>query len=99
MANSILLHRALSRRLGGLGLSDFLRYLGRLGIATGVMAAVIAVWMLAIPPASLARWALVAWLFGGIALACVAYFWTANRLNVNEFAGILAGLKRRFKRR
>lgn len=99
VANSVLLHRALSRRLGGLGLGDFVRYLGKLAVATGVMAGVIAAWMWCIPPAGLARWALAAWLAGGIGLACVAYFWTAHRMQVNEFAGLVAGLRRRFRRK
>ncbi len=99
VANSVLLHRALSRRLGGLGVGEFARYLGKLAAATAVMAGVVALWMWALPPAGLLGWGLAAWLAGAIAVACVAYFWTAHRLHVNEFAGLTAGVRRRFRRK
>ena len=99
VANSVLLHVLLGRRLGGLGLPELLKRAARIALATVAMG--LALWaMIALfPPHLPSRLALIGWILCALAVAGATYLVSASLLGVNELQTLFGALRRRFSRR
>lgn len=98
--NTVAFFVLLRKRLGGLDSHALLSRAARITLATAVMIAALlgfdALW----PAASVSgRGLLLVWVLVALGLSALAYLGVASLARVNELSGILASLKRRFRRK
>lgn len=99
VANSVLLHYLLARRLGALGLGAFFGRVLRIAGATALMAVVLFGLAAVFPPHFASRLALIGWILMALAIAGGTYLVAAQLLGVNELQTLFGALRRRFSRR
>ncbi len=99
LANSVLLHIFLARRTGGLGLADLLKRFALIGLATAMMAGVVALFAHFLPPHMPSRLMLIGWILLALFIAGVTYLAASSALRINELSSLLGAVRRRFRRK
>jgi len=100
LVNTVLFLWLLERRLGGLNLRPVYGLVGRMILATLVMTGALLLFDAVWPAASVERrLGLLGWVVCALAVAAGSYLAACALLKVNEFKGIIAALRRRFRRR
>lgn len=98
VANSVLLHVFLARRLGGLGLRALLGKVLRIALATALTVLALVALSEVFPPHFESRLALIGWILLALTVAAIVYLGAAALMKVNELADLFSAVRRRLKK-
>lgn len=99
VVNSVLLHYALTRRIGSLEVRALSGKAAKMALATAVMVGALLTLNALLPPHFESRLALIGWILLALTVASTSFLGVATLLRVNELSTLFGALRRRLGRR